>query len=213
MLRDALLDALAILVPVDCAGCGAPDRGLCPACRLALAPHPAVRVLPDGTPVTWSLAYDGAVRETILAFKEKHRTDVARFLAPALTAALGAAVSSQVRLATMPVSRDSYRRRGYDPVRTVLRSAGVPVPPAVLRNVVQRGEQKRLGVAARAENLAGTMRAMGDIRGRGYVLVDDVMTTGATLMEAAWALREGGGQVLAAAVIASTPKLSASKLW
>ncbi len=212
MIRDALLDALAILVPVSCAGCGAPDRALCAACRLALVPSPAERTLPDGTRVTWSLRYDGIARQVILALKEQNRTDVARWLAPALTAALDrlagtGGASGPVRLAVMPVSPESYRRRGYDPVRVVLRAARVPVPPVVLRTVVPRGEQKRLGVVERAENRAGTMRAARGIEGSRFLLVDDVLTSGATLTEAARAIREAGGVVAGAAVIAFTAKL------
>ncbi|RII93774.1 ComF family protein, partial [Clavibacter michiganensis] len=43
--RDALLDALAVVAPVTCAGCGAPDRAVCPACRVAIPCPPLVRRL------------------------------------------------------------------------------------------------------------------------------------------------------------------------
>ncbi|HUG49855.1 MAG TPA: ComF family protein, partial [Terrimesophilobacter sp.] len=87
-LQNALLDAWAVLSPINCAGCDADDRALCPACRAALCLDLRRGALPDGTPVFSALRYSGPVRRTILAFKEQGRTDVARALARPLRQAL-----------------------------------------------------------------------------------------------------------------------------
>ncbi|MEX1078707.1 MAG: phosphoribosyltransferase family protein [Homoserinimonas sp.] len=207
---DAALDAWAVLMPVDCAGCGTPDRALCLACRSRLTPAPAWHRLPDGTPTASALDYADVTRQVILAFKEQGRTDVAGPLAAALrlaidTAASGAAVD-RPELALVPTTRQSYRRRGYDPVALLVRRAGF-ARATVLRRSRGTLQQKALDVESRSRNLVGSLRAVRPLHGRSFILIDDVMTTGATLTEAARALREAGGVVLAAATAAHTARL------
>jgi predicted amidophosphoribosyltransferase len=67
--------------------------------------------------------------------------------------------------------------------------------------------QKLLTVADRETNLRGAFRLRRAVAGRRILIVDDVVTSGATLREAARVLRDGGAQVVGAAVAASTPKL------
>lgn len=205
LVREALLDALAVIAPVECAGCGRSDRAVCAECRLALAPSAQVRSLAGGPRVISGLVYSDRVRRVILALKEQGRTDVAPHLAPALVTALRSAVVGQVEIATVPSSRAAHRRRGYDPVRMLLRAAGVPAARPVLMSVRRTRAQKTLDRDDRAANLAGSMRARRPLSGRRFVIVDDVLTTGATLREAARALEAAGAVVVAAATVASTP--------
>ena len=209
----AALDALAVLFPVDCAGCGASDRALCPACRAELAPLCERRMLGDGTVVFTAVRYEGAVRHTILALKEQGRTDVARALAAPLAATVAVALSATtqhatsrrgIELCTVPSARAAFRRRGYDPVLLLLRKAGLPAARGVLVSVRQHAQQKALGRGARQLNLVGSLQARYPLGGRKFVLVDDVVTTGATLTEAARAIRAGGGDVLFAVALANT---------
>ena len=208
MLRNALLDALAILLPVDCAGCGAPDRGVCDECLVALAPDPSVRAV--GSVRVWAgLRYELVGRRVILALKEEGRTDVARALARPLGAALDRALDDAPRsaeFAPVPTSRAAYRRRGYDPVRLLLRRAGYE-GARVLAPARASRDQKLLGVTDRAENRAGAFVATRRLDGRTFVIVDDVLTTGATIADAARAIEAAGGVVAGAATLAYTPKL------
>lgn len=210
-LREDALDALAVLLPVSCAGCDGEDRALCADCRLLLAPRPFRRSLDDGTPVWSALSYDGVVRRVILGFKEQGRTDVARALSVALGGAVGhagAQAAGELELAVPPTSRASFRRRGYDPVRVLARVAGLPRPVRALGNLHERASQKTLDREQRAVNLAGSMIASRSLEGRRFLVLDDVLTTGATLSEAIRALRGGGAEVVAAAVVAATPRRS-----
>ena len=211
--RSAILDALSVLVPVDCAGCGAPDRALCASCRLQLVTSLFSQRLSDGTVVVASLRYDGAVRRSILSFKEHGRTDVGRSLAMPLSDAVAAALhatatTGHVELALVPTSRTSYRRRGYDPIRLLTRQAGLRPPVSALVNVHDRAAQKTLDRVGRGDNLVGSMCAIRKLSGHRFLLVDDVTTTGSTLVEAARALRAAGAEVIAAATLAYTPRLS-----
>lgn len=220
---EALLDALAVLLPIECAGCGADDRALCANCRAALVPEVSSRVLGDGLRVWSGLEYDGVVRAVILALKRDGRLDAARALAPALAAAVDAGLAEERRdllaeerreasrveaptlLVPIPGSRAAYRRRGYDPVRALLRRAGLPSTRAFAPARPHRA-QKTLGVEERERNLRGVFRVRRAVAGSGILLIDDVVTSGATLREAARVLTLAGAEVIGAAVVASTAK-------
>ncbi|MGE3446449.1 MAG: ComF family protein, partial [Microbacteriaceae bacterium] len=121
MIRDAVLDTLAVLLPVECAGCGAPDRALCTACRARLEPEVSSRLVAPDLRVWSGLEYDGVARAVMLALKTDGRADAGRFLAPALAAAVVAAapVPDGISVVAVPGTRAGYRRRGYDPVRVL----------------------------------------------------------------------------------------------
>ncbi|TFD55103.1 hypothetical protein E3T46_00075, partial [Cryobacterium sp. Hh11] len=92
-LTAAALDAWAALLPTSCSGCGAADRALCAACRLALLPavHPVTR---DDVRIWSALTYEGVARHVIAAYKDNGRTDAAAALAAPLRAAIVAALAA-----------------------------------------------------------------------------------------------------------------------
>lgn len=204
---ESLRDAWAVLFPVECAGCPAEDRSLCDVCRAALQPDVTVRSV-GGVRVHSGARYEGRVRRVILAFKEQGRTDVAAALSRPFAAAVAAALSAApaAELLPVPTSRAAYRRRGYDPVALLASRAG----PPLARELVQvrgGGTQKALGLEERAANRVGAFRARRALDGRRFIIVDDVVTSGATILEAARTVREAGGEVLGAATLAFTPRL------
>jgi ComF family protein len=210
LLREAVLDALAVLLPVECAGCGAADRALCDRCRGAIRPALGAGTLADGTPLYWALEYREVSRRVVLAFKEQGRTGLATPLADALATAVRAAVSAapdgELEVCAVPSTNRSRRRRGYDPVPMLAARSGLS-PARVFAPARPHQVQKTLSVEDRRLNLDGAFRLRRPVGGRRFVLLDDVVTSGATLIEAAATLRRAGGEVVAAATVAATPRL------
>lgn len=213
-LAGALTEALALVFPVACAGCGAPGVSLCPACGQALSPVLQRRVLASGLVVFSGLAFEGVAARVLRSLKAEGRTPLARVLAPALRMALRAASSAVPALpgggaggplvVPVPTSPGAMRRRGYRVVELLSRRAGVR-PARLLVLVRTVGDQRSLSVDARQRNVDGSMRARG-VEGRSVVIVDDVATTGATLDEARRALMAAGAHVVGAATVAATPR-------
>jgi predicted amidophosphoribosyltransferase len=209
VVRAALADALALVLPVACAGCDEPDVALCEECRAELRPR-VIRSA-EGLEVCSGLAFTGVPARVVRALKEEGRTSLARELAPALRAAAGAAVADAgdaastargIVFVAVPTSGAAYRRRGYRVVELVARRAGLRTA-RLLRASRATADQRGLGREARRGNVAHSMRARG-AEGLRIVLLDDVVTTGSTLDEAARALRAGGAEVLGAATVAAT---------
>lgn len=228
VVRSALLAALALVAPCDCAGCGAPDVELCATCRARLRAVPSRIALPDGTPLVSALVYEGVVRDVILAFKQSGRYRLAKPLGPALADALAEVQSLTVgrqradddevlppiAVLVVPPSRSGRRQRGYDPVDLLVRAAGaVSARPglAILRPRFAggTGPQKGLSRIERLRSREGTLRCPEFWSGRRVVLVDDVATSGATLVEAVRAAKAAGADVVAACCLAATPLVSA----
>ncbi|MFJ4472600.1 ComF family protein [Streptomyces sp. NPDC089424] len=203
-------DLTDLVLPAECGGCGRPRTVLCPECRAALsgAVPRRVRPVPEprGLPVVHAAApYADAVRAVLLAHKERGALPLARPLGVALAGAVRAGAAGvpegPVLLVPVPSGRGAVRARGHDPARRTalaaaaeLRRTGTPARVlAVLRQRRPVADQAGLDARQRLENLAGALSVTaGGARllceGR-VVLVDDVMTTGASLTEAARAVR------------------------
>lgn len=219
MLRT-LLD---LALPTRCAACGLPGAALCEPCTVDLlatlfltgpqpvAPHPR----PPGLPAVVAAGpYDGALRSLVVSAKDGGRHDVRAVLSSVLATTLRAVDGlAGAVIVPAPSSRASRRRRGEVPTAELAVAAaavvGVPFLDA-LRPVRRVADQAALGHAGRARNVAGAYgvqpRKAEALRGATVVVVDDVMTTGATLSEAARALRAVGATVGGAAVVAATTR-------
>ncbi|MFJ6653219.1 ComF family protein [Microbacterium sp. NPDC091313] len=203
LVRAALADALTFVLPVDCAGCGAADETLCAACRQQLTPDPLVRRL-GSLEVRSGVLFDGPAARVIRALKEDGRTGLARELAPALRAAAGGWDEDGIVVVPVPTSAAAMRRRGFRVGELLARAAGWR-PERMLRLERVTADQRALDVDARARNAAGSMSARGAAGAR-VLVVDDVVTSGATLREAARALTAAGADVVGAVTAAAVPR-------
>ncbi|MFV2172424.1 phosphoribosyltransferase family protein [Actinomadura sp. LOL_016] len=120
----------------------------------------------------------------------------------------------EVWVVWVPSGRRALRRRGRDATGEVvrvavrrLRAEGVAVRAVdALRQRRRVADQAGLTAARRAANLRGAIEVRAPVAGRRVVLVDDVVTTGASLSEAARALRAAGAELVGAATVAMTPR-------
>lgn len=223
--RQYLAASVDLLLGGACVGCARAGTALCSRCGRCLetiprraTPTPAPPGLP---PVYAASVYDGVAKAALLAHKEAGRLVLARPLGRALAlSCLGVLATTvggpeRVRLVPVPSTAARVRQRGHDPLlrisrecRRALRSAGVAatVQPA-LRTVRSVADQAGLTARARHHNLRGALRVGGRWSPDGAVIVvDDIITTGATAVEAARALAERGADVLGVAVIAATER-------
>ncbi|MFJ9029194.1 ComF family protein [Streptomyces sp. NPDC102274] len=224
-----------LVLPAACGGCGSPRTPLCEDCGRALYGTWPCRVRPApepvGLPAVHAAApYEDAVRAVLLAHKERGALGMAAPLGRALAGAVRAAAPpgtgvGPLLLVPVPSTRRAVGARGHDAARRIALAAAGDLrrgdrPCRVLPVLRQRravADQTGLGARQRLANLSGALEvAVGGARllkGGRVVLVDDLMTTGASLVEAARALRAatgpgipGFGQVTAAVVAA--PPLS-----
>lgn len=210
MLGDMLRALADLLVPCRCGGCGVPGEPLCHVCR----PHEPIRVAGCAVPVIAAGRYAGGLRKAVLRYKERGRHDLAGPLAALLAGAAAGLVSPGTVLVPVPSSPAAARRRGGDHVHRLARRAGrrlgVPTVPALWLVRAVR-DSAGLGAGERHANLAGAMAGRPAPAGAAAVIVDDIVTSGATLAESVRALRCAGWSVSAAAVIAVTPRRSVAQ--
>ncbi|MFT4043011.1 MAG: ComF family protein [Gordonia sp. (in: high G+C Gram-positive bacteria)] len=197
-----------LIIPVTCGGCDIPGTPWCARCatHLADAPQPLTPRVVVGVPI-WALGrYRGPYRRSIIALKERGRRDLAQPLGAAVAHALielarWGEIPDAPRLVLIPAPtrRLAARRRGGDPVTAIAEHArmnlGGRVEVAAIL-MVRSGGRDSAGLDARqrSRNLRGRVV----IRHQGSpvhptsatVLIDDVLTTGATAAESVRVLAE-----------------------
>ncbi|OBF03439.1 phosphoribosyltransferase [Mycobacterium sp. ACS4054] len=208
---------LDLILPLQCGGCGAPSTRWCAACARELRvtadqPHVVSPRVDPGVPVFALGRYAGARRQAILALKEHGRADLVGPLARALATGVHRLLSwgiveTPLAVVPAPTRRSAARRRGGDPVTRLARAAvaghpAITVAPALRMRALAR-DSVGLGTGARERNVAGRVLLRGT-RPRGEVLIiDDIVTTGATARESVRALDAAGVRVAAVLTVAA----------
>jgi len=161
--------------------------------------------------VVAALDYVPPVDQLILQFKNAGKFQHARFLAELLAQALRQAsprVEGITIVLPVPSSRQALRRRGFNPAGEIARQLaarlGLAYRPGLLLRSGEGASQKQLGRAARTGPQAGRYQCVGPVEGA-VAVVDDVLTTGATLHAVAGALKEAGAARVVGLVAARTP--------
>ncbi|HEX5017104.1 MAG TPA: ComF family protein [Actinomycetes bacterium] len=192
---------------LSCLNCGRAGVVWCERC-LRSAVDVNVRNTPGGVVVTAGSRYAGAVRDAIVTHKEHGQLTLGKPLARLLVAATGTrATSVEAVLTPVPSTRASIRSRGHDHSRRLARTAasiaGVPTAnPLRWRAAV--ADQSGLSVGQRKINVENQMVARRPSRSASVAwVVDDIVTSGATIDEAVRALTSAGWVVAGASVIAS----------
>jgi ComF family protein len=207
--------ALAAALPQDCVLCGAPSgaRQVCEPCaaelpwlgeccpRCALPSHGArvcgrcLAAPPAFDATVACFAYAYPVDRLVQALKYGQRLPLARWFAAALGARIGGEPRAD-RVIAMPLHRARLAERGFNQsleiARRIARDAALTLDAEAARRVLPTAPQAGLPLDARARNVRGAFACSRRLDGLRVAVVDDVMTSGATLEELARTLREAG---------------------
>jgi len=205
-----------LVLPLECGGCGAPSIRWCPACAQELAvhldqPHLITPRVDPGVPVLSLGRYAGARREAIVAVKEHGRADLIGPLAVALRAGLErlltwGVIETPLTVVPAPTGRSSARRRGGDPVTRMARAAATDLRDVHVTQALRLRAMVRdsvgLSGADRQRNIAGRVKINKPVAGV-VLVVDDIVTTGATASESVRVLHVSGADVAGVLAIAN----------
>jgi len=202
-----LAELNTLLFPVRCYGCRDLGFAICSNCRKQWNPHTYKSQVENITTFS-AIPYSVVARNILLAAKEENQKAADQLVAKALHYSLENLFRSIPICAIVPIpSRpSSNRRRGRDFVSEisilVAKDFGVAVLP-ILHHQRSVRDQSKLNIAGRQENLAMALAIKPEYHGNysaeKVVVLDDLLTTGATIREANRALTKGGFKVQAAA--------------
>lgn len=195
------------------------QRCACPVCGAAFGDMTCTGCEGDWEPraTVAALGFSGTAARMATCLKDYHELRLAPVNAAAMLVALQEAAFWPARdgrprfdagsvdaVCFVPSTAEAYARRGYDHMELTARELaamlGLPLADVLARDAAS--DQRDLGRSGRAANLAGTMRVVDDVWGLRLLLVDDVVTTGASMREATRALlARGAAEVTACSLI------------
>jgi ComF family protein len=225
--RRGALDAARRALPQRCELCAAPSGALLlcsaclqslprlgPACPVCALPTPGGEVcgrcLTDPPPFAATLAafaYAFPIDRLMHAFKYHGRLALAEWAAGAILAEHRRAITPD-RLVALPLSRERQRERGYNQAYEIARAVARELRSPLIRRGIRRDRasppQAALPWSERAKNVRGAFVCELDLAGMTVAVIDDVMTTGASLAELAKTLKAAGATRVENWVVART---------
>lgn len=220
LIRSALARTLDAAFPATCPGCGREGAPICDSCLPALDARldepPGVLIgMPVDLPnpllqLEWCAPFIGVVRDALHAIKYQGERRVATPLGAAVARRWERVGAGGDLIIPVPVHANRARQRGYDQAQLIAevaaRTLGLP-HARLLERHVETIAQFELDRRARATNVEGAFRVSTSVtprplQGRWVVLVDDVMTTGATLSACATVLMQAGAVGVSAVTVA-----------
>ena len=193
---SALLD---LLFPSKCVVCERPPQLVCAGCLPTPTPNGE---LLSGHRLSYALDLEGAAEKLITGYKDQSKLALASDLAGFLDGALELLPGRPTQILVPPSSRQNFARRGYNPVELIcsrspkLRSLG----RVRVRSIKSTLDQRGLGARERRENLEGAFEV--EFGTGPLLIVDDVVTTGATSLSLANAALTAGFEVAGICVVA-----------
>ena len=212
----ALID---LLLPPRCPGCGTEGTIICATCRRHLhrrrdEPAGVPIGMPAGMPpgivqLEWCATYSGSIRAALHALKYAGERRLVAPLGAALAERWARVAAGGDLVTWVPVHPARRRDRGFDQAEELARAMGSALQLPVMACLERRRRtmaQHALDRRARASNVSGVFTivpaALPRVRGRWVVIVDDIMTTGATLAGCAAALLDAGAAAVSAVTVA-----------
>lgn len=203
-----------LFLPARCLCCGRavrPERLFCPGCVPALPKEPLSREFPlsggGSLAVAACFPYEKGFRRTLHRLKFQEERALARPLGTLMAEAASSLGEDFDGVTWVPMSPQKLRRRGYNQsellAKAVAKELGLPAWD-LLEQVRETDTQHSLTRAQRADNVRGAYRAKGATLGKRVLLVDDIVTTGATLRACAQGLYGAGAQKVCAVCAANT---------
>lgn len=203
-----------LLFPRKCVFCGQvlsmDETDLCHECRDAAPEYDGSGKMPrniSGVSAVWF--YEGTVRESLLRFKFHNKPGYAKAYGPMLALRVARELPGVDVITWVPVSAERRNERGYDQsellAKAVSKELGIPAKPS-LKKIRHNPAQSGIADAeARRANVADAyiVRDASAVKGRKVLLIDDILTTGATAGECARMLIEAGAATVFLGTVAA----------
>lgn len=207
---DRILD---LLYPPRCAFCRRflteEEKGVCRFCRKKHGNLKAERELEHIRSCTAAFRYEGAVRDSLLRYKFRGVTAYGPVYADFLAKCIDESGFSCDIITWVPLSRRRLRKRGYDQARILAEETAkrlnLPCKLLLEKRVDTRAQSGIRDAEKRRQNAKGVYACCAPeaCRGKRVLLIDDIVTTGATLSECALTLKKAGCAEVFAAAAAS----------